>query len=188
MGKGAVRSQIDIRICFRVRERKDVDLVLGQGMLSAGWHAHTLNAPGKFLISAPEHDTPRRARAYLLTDETVQAAARQFTGIRPDPDTVTPGEYWTARDDPDALPEGADPESPPDHNKDQDAENAAETVLWSALTSAPESGVSVTDLMTVTGRGRRWVYYRLRELASSGRVVRTMRGLWRAATPGADSP
>ena len=59
MGQGAVRSQMDLRIAFRVRERKDVDLILGQGMLAAGWHAHTLNAPGKFLISAPEHGTPR---------------------------------------------------------------------------------------------------------------------------------
>ena len=75
MGQGAVRSQMDIRICFRVRERKDVDLILGQGMLAAGWHAHTLNAPGKFLISAPEHDTPRRARAYLLTDQAVADTA-----------------------------------------------------------------------------------------------------------------
>ena len=64
MGQGAVRSQMDVRICFRVRERKDVDLILGQGMLTAGWNAHTLNAPGKFLISAAEHDTPRRARAH----------------------------------------------------------------------------------------------------------------------------
>ena len=75
MGQGAVRSQMDIRICFRVRERKDVDLILGQGMLAAGWNAHTLNAPGKFLISAPEHDTPRRARAYLVTDEAVADTA-----------------------------------------------------------------------------------------------------------------
>ena len=60
MGHGAVRSQMDVRICFRVRERKDVDLILGQGMLAAGWHAHTLDAPGKFLVSAAEHDTPRR--------------------------------------------------------------------------------------------------------------------------------
>jgi DNA segregation ATPase FtsK/SpoIIIE-like protein len=29
MGRGAVRSQMDTRICFRVRERRDVDLVLG---------------------------------------------------------------------------------------------------------------------------------------------------------------
>ena len=61
MGQGAVRSQMDVRICFRVRERKDVDLIIGQGMLTAGWNAHTLNAPGKFLISAAEHDTPPRA-------------------------------------------------------------------------------------------------------------------------------
>jgi hypothetical protein len=39
--------------CFRVRGHRDVDLILGQGMLNAGWHAHTLNAPGKFLISSP---------------------------------------------------------------------------------------------------------------------------------------
>jgi DNA helicase HerA-like ATPase len=53
MGQGAVRSQMDVRICFRVRERRDVDLVLGQGMLSAGWHAQTLNAPGKFPSPRP---------------------------------------------------------------------------------------------------------------------------------------
>src|SRR6266702_2319824 len=71
MGQGAVRSQMDLRICFRVREPRDVDLVLGQGMLTAGWNAHKLNAPGKFLISAPEHDISRRARAYLVTDQMV---------------------------------------------------------------------------------------------------------------------
>jgi len=45
--------------------------------------AQTLNAPGKFLISAPEHDTPRRARAYLLTDETVSATAALHAAFRP---------------------------------------------------------------------------------------------------------
>ncbi len=53
MGQGAVRSQMDLLICFRVREPRDVDLILGQGMLRAGWDAHNLNAPGKFLVSAP---------------------------------------------------------------------------------------------------------------------------------------
>ena len=69
MGSGAVRSQMDVRICLRVRERRDVDLILGQGMLAAGWAADTLNAPGKFLISTPEHTTPRRARAYRVDDQ-----------------------------------------------------------------------------------------------------------------------
>jgi hypothetical protein len=67
-GQGAVRPQMDLRICFRVREPRDVDLVLGQGMLRVGWDAHNLNAPGKFLVSAPDMTNPRRARAYLLTD------------------------------------------------------------------------------------------------------------------------
>ena len=49
MGQGALRSQMDVRICFRVRERKDVDLILGQGMLSIGWQAHKLNAPEPLL-------------------------------------------------------------------------------------------------------------------------------------------
>jgi hypothetical protein len=80
---------MDIRISFRVRERKDVDLILGQGMLAAGWHAHTLNAPGKFLIAAAEHDTPKRAGAYLLTDQTVEAAANYYADYRPPLDAVS---------------------------------------------------------------------------------------------------
>src|SRR5271156_4318121 len=91
MGDGAVRSQMDVRISFRVRERKDVDLILGQGMLAAGWHAHTLNAPGKFLIAAAEHDTPKRARAYLLTDQTVEAAANYYAEYRPPLDPASQG-------------------------------------------------------------------------------------------------
>lgn len=51
-----------------------MDLVPGQGMLRAGWDAHNLNAPGKFLISAPGHDRPKRARAYLLTDKSAKTA------------------------------------------------------------------------------------------------------------------
>src|SRR6202044_1466161 len=89
MGQGAVRSQMDVRISFRVRERKDVDLILGQGMLAAGWHAHTLNAPGKFLIAAAEHDTPRRARAYLLTDQAVSDTANRHADLRPELDEVS---------------------------------------------------------------------------------------------------
>jgi hypothetical protein len=88
MGQGAVRSQMDVRISFRVRERKDVDLILGQGMLAAGWHAHTLNAPGKFPVAA-EHDTPKRARAYLITDQAVTSTAATYAGFRPPLDAVS---------------------------------------------------------------------------------------------------
>ena len=89
MGEGAVRSMMDIRIAFRVRERKDTDLILGQGMLTAGWKPHTLNAPGKFLISEPGHDSPMPARAYLLTDNAVAATATRYSGQRPQLDEAS---------------------------------------------------------------------------------------------------
>ncbi|MEV6149645.1 hypothetical protein AB0L53_04820 [Nonomuraea sp. NPDC052129] len=46
-------------------------------------------APGKFLISSPEHDIPRRARAYLLDDEGVQATAERHAEHRPPLDEVS---------------------------------------------------------------------------------------------------
>ncbi|MGH3279637.1 MAG: FtsK/SpoIIIE domain-containing protein, partial [Trebonia sp.] len=61
MGRNtAVRSQMDVRICLRVREPRDADLILGQGSLNSGWHAHKLTQAGEFLISDPEHGTPER--------------------------------------------------------------------------------------------------------------------------------
>jgi S-DNA-T family DNA segregation ATPase FtsK/SpoIIIE len=89
MGQGAVRSQMNIRISFRVEEQRDVDLILGQGKLKADWHAHKLNAPGKFLVSAPGHDTPRRARAYLVTDNDVQDAVARYAATRPPLDAIS---------------------------------------------------------------------------------------------------
>src|SRR5450755_4501103 len=140
MGQGALRSQMDIRISFRVRERKDVDLILGQGMQSAGWHAHRLNAPGKFLISAPEYDTPRRARAYLLTDEAVSLTVTQQASLRPELDEVSRR----------ALDEASDIYPPPlreaaSHRQAEDAQNDAgggpEALLWAALCLSSEHGV-----------------------------------------------
>lgn len=61
MGQGAVRSQMNIRISFRIQEQRDVDLILGQGMLKAGWHAHKLNTPRKFLLSSPSTAVPNHA-------------------------------------------------------------------------------------------------------------------------------
>jgi DNA segregation ATPase FtsK/SpoIIIE, S-DNA-T family len=56
-------SQMDVRICFRVREHRDVDLILRQGMLAAGRQAHTLNAPGKFLIAPVPSPSAKRSPA-----------------------------------------------------------------------------------------------------------------------------
>jgi FtsK/SpoIIIE family len=177
MGQGAVRSQMDVRISFRVRERKDVDLILGQGMLAAAWHAHTLNAPGKFLIAAAEHDTPKRARAYLLTDQVVEAAANHYADYRPPLDPVSQR----------AAEEDHYPERtvvPPDTDivTAEHGEDGPDVMLWAALVVAPPEGITVPDLMTATGMSRPWIYLRLRELAEQGHVIQVSRGRWRAIT------
>jgi S-DNA-T family DNA segregation ATPase FtsK/SpoIIIE len=181
MGQGALRSQMDVRVCFRVRERRDVDLILGQGMLAAGWQAHTLNAPGKFLISAPEHDTPRRARAYLITDQAVAETASQHAAIRPPLDEVS----MSALDE-HAREQATRPGITAEGR--EDTGGTPEALLWAALSLAPDQGIAVPDLMSATGMSRRWVYYRLRDLADAGRAVQTEQGTWRATEPEDDFP
>ncbi|MBO3752360.1 cell division protein FtsK [Streptosporangiaceae bacterium NEAU-GS5] len=185
MGSGAVRSQMDVRISFRVRERRDVDLILGQGMHRAGWHADRLDAPGKFLISAPEHDIPRRARAYLLDDDQVQRTAHRHTIRRPTLDTVS----MTALESvtgPDSL-SGNQTATRGRHFHNPDP--APEALLWDALTAAPKDGLNIADLAAATQMGRSWIYYRLQEHLRAGHAVQPSRGRWRAAAePSTDTP
>jgi S-DNA-T family DNA segregation ATPase FtsK/SpoIIIE len=177
MGQGAVRSQMNIRISFRVQEQRDVDLVLGQGMLKAGWHAHKLNAPGKFLISSPEHELPRRARAYLLTDTDVTSAAARYAPYRPRLDGISLAAL--------TRPPASSASRIVDNSQSAEPDGMAsdtEATLLGALSAAPAEGISVPELVAVTGMSRRWVYYRLRDLAASGQAIQTTRGLWRAAS------
>jgi S-DNA-T family DNA segregation ATPase FtsK/SpoIIIE len=182
MGEGAVRSQMDIRLCFRVRERKDVDLVLGQGMLRSGWDAHNLNAPGKFLVSAPENDTPTRARAYLVTDQAVTDTAARYADSRPELDEVSRQALDAVNDSPTAT----DPAGIQDaHGKPKGPEDASTTnddALWLALLLAPDVGTEIGELMRITGMKRTKLYRHLREHGKAGRVVQVSRGHWRART------
>jgi S-DNA-T family DNA segregation ATPase FtsK/SpoIIIE len=178
MGQGAVRSQMDVRVSFRVRERRDVDLILGQGMLKAGWQAHTLDAPGKFLISAPEHDTPRRARAYLLTDDAVTETARRYAGLRPPLDEISQRAITEPYVGP--QPTGTHTPSPDDRGgyvRDPDL------ALWDALTGAPDQGIPLAHLMIASGMSRRTLYRRLKDHIRAGRVTQVSHGRYRATNP-----
>jgi S-DNA-T family DNA segregation ATPase FtsK/SpoIIIE len=146
-------------------------------MLAAGWHAHKLNAPGKFLIAAAEHDTPKRARAYLITDQAVEATADHYADIRPALDEVSrraveelhSSERTVVSPDSDAMTADGAAAGP-------------DAMLWVALVLAPKEGVAVPDLMTATGMSRPWIYLRLRELAEQDHVTQVTRGRWRAVT------
>lgn len=182
MGRGAVRSQMDVRVCLRVRERRDVELILGQGMLAAGWTAHTLDAPGKFLLSSEGHDRPRRARAYLVTDEDVRAEATRWAPIRPALDELSAAALSAAHDAAEDDPGEVVDAEIVDDSTDPDA------ALWAALCTAPDTGVSVPELMMTTGMGRTWIYDRLQSHATAGRAEQVSRGRWRAADPHRERP
>jgi len=186
MGQGTLRSQMDVRMSFRVRERRDVDLILGQGMLAAGWQAHTLNAPGKFLISAPEHDTPRRARCYLVSDDDVAFAAAGHAPYRPTLDVVSLAAIGQrARTNPDE-PRLSGVQTDADIAADVPVDDGSTpvTMLWAALSLAPPDGATVPVLMMASGMSRPWVYQRLADLVRAGQVYQTSRGRWRAVRDG----
>jgi hypothetical protein len=181
-----VRSQMDTRICFRVRERKDVDLILGQGMLAAGWHAHALDAPGKFLVSAPEHTTPKRARAYLVTDDYVARIVARYGPHRPPLDDVSRGALNLGPAVAERAPRylaGAqrDPDEPGDTPDGNDS-TTPEGALWLALCTAPDEGADIAELMRLSGMTRPTLYRHLAAHAQAGRAIQVSRGRWRATT------
>jgi DNA segregation ATPase FtsK/SpoIIIE, S-DNA-T family len=180
MGKNtAVRSQMDIRICLRVREPRDADLILGAGMLNSGWHAHKLTQPGEFLISSPEHAMPERNRAYLLTDARRDYHASQCAPLRP---RLAPSQPGTP-DTPQTAPQP--PQTAPEDPAGDGGSPRPDTALWDALVDARPEGVSVAELEAACGMGRSWVYYRLQAHARAGRAIQVRRGYWRAARPSA---
>ncbi len=165
MGGGTTRSQMSVRICLRVRERRDVDLILDKGMLAAGWHAHILDAPGKFYVYADGLTQPRRARGYLVTDDHVHATAARYAPTRPALDQMSA----CAINEPQDVIEGDVVE---DHDPD--------LTLWTALKNAPDDGLSIPELMHRTGMRRTWIYDRLQTHAAAERAQQVTRGRWRA--------
>jgi S-DNA-T family DNA segregation ATPase FtsK/SpoIIIE len=155
-------------------------------MLKAGWDAHNLNAPGKFLISAPGHDRPKRARAYLLTDEVVADTAAYYAGNRPVLDEGSRRAIDSAR-----WTRAESPESAPESGNSGEAEETPETMdgaLWQALCAAPAEGWPTSELMRITGWKRTKLYRHLREYAEAGRAIQVSRGRWRAQAPEEPSP
>lgn len=45
----------------------------------------------------------------------------------------------------------------------------------------PPEGIPVREIITATGMSRRWVFYRLQQMATEGLAVQVARGFWWAA-------
>jgi S-DNA-T family DNA segregation ATPase FtsK/SpoIIIE len=172
MGGNAIRSQMDVRICLRVRERRDTDLILGTGSLAAGWDAHALTLPGTFYLSDPEHTVPQRARARLITTEQIAAHSARYA-LPPAGESGPQAGVRPAEPPPDASAVPGPDDSP----------SEAAGALWEALSAAGPDGAAIADLMAETGMTRPTLYRHLAAHARAGRARQTRRGYWTAAPP-----
>jgi hypothetical protein len=90
------------------------------------------------ICAAPGHDRPKRARAYLLSDEVVAATAAHYSHNRPRLDDVSRQAIYSA-----SRPHAPSPDSGPAQANSPATGDAAETTddaLWSALCAAPQEG------------------------------------------------
>ena len=144
--------------------------------------------PGKFLISAAEHDTPRRARADLVTDDDVARTTARYGWDRPHLDSISLGALRRS-------PAPAEPvpwylvNAPGDAGEPRETTGAyepttQEDALWVALRDAPDDGADIAELMRASGMTRPTLYRHLAAHADAGRAVQVSRGRWRAARAG----
>jgi DNA segregation ATPase FtsK/SpoIIIE, S-DNA-T family len=175
------RTQMTARIALGVVEPRDGELILGAGRLGAGWRPDRLGGLGYFLVLVPgQHEQPRPARAYWLTDAAVTSVASQSGTVQRatlDAASVT---AENAREEPREA--ASDPAGGTGVRAvDPDA------ALLAALRDAPRTGVSAEELAVRIGRRRTWVYKRLHAHAAAGRAVRLRPGRWaaRRGAPGA---
>jgi hypothetical protein len=60
-------SALTVRVCLRVTEPADGDLILGRGKAKQGYRPDLLDSPGKLLAwDPPDHTRPIPAKAYTL--------------------------------------------------------------------------------------------------------------------------
>lgn len=65
LGTVNVRTQLSTRICLRVQESADTNLILGAGSTHDGWRGERLGPPGSLLLRTTDSESrPRPGRAY----------------------------------------------------------------------------------------------------------------------------
>jgi hypothetical protein len=164
---------------------------VGQGRVRPLCQAHNLNAPGKFFVFAPEHGTPRRARAYLVTDDDVARVVAHYSPHRPQLDGISRSALSLGPAAGPAVAEAVpwylvnapqgDEDEPADIPDDADT-TTPEGAPWLALCTAPGEGADIAELMRLSGMTRPTQYRHLAVHIDAGRAVQVSRGRWRATT------
>jgi S-DNA-T family DNA segregation ATPase FtsK/SpoIIIE len=171
------RTQMTVRVALAVLETRDGELILGTGRLGAGWRPDRLSGKGYFLVLAPgQHDLPRIARAYWLTDPAVRAVAGRASGQRAVLDPTSAQAAAGGQEPSEAV-------RPPGDEADGSGADP-DAALLAVLRDAPRAGLSADELAARLGHGRTWIYKRLSANAEAGNVVRLRRGRWAATRRG----
>jgi DNA segregation ATPase FtsK/SpoIIIE, S-DNA-T family len=196
LGGGALRAQLTVRVCLRVTEPADGELILGRGKAKQGYRPDLLDAPGKLLAwDPPDHTRPVPAKAYTLDRSRIRrivaGAQDPVPALDPDsaaalaePDTPeqTPPERGTApqgRITPAARERSQATDEPLAVLPEDAGDGDPLAVLWVALRAAGPRGAKVAELAHAVGRAKTWVYERLQELHRQGVVERAGHGRWR---------
>jgi hypothetical protein len=183
-----------VRVCLRVTEPGDGELILGRGKAKQGYRPDLLDAPGKLLAwDPPDHTRPVPAKAYTLDRARIRQLVAGAQAPVPELDSDSAAAL-AERDAPDqpppehgTAPQGrttpAHPERPqaPDGPPTaiEDAGDDPLAALLAALQAAGPRGAKVAELAHTVGRAKTWVYERLQELARQGQVERAGHGRWR---------
>jgi S-DNA-T family DNA segregation ATPase FtsK/SpoIIIE len=203
LGGGALRAQLAIRICLRVTEPADGELILGRGKAKQGYRPDLLDAPGKLLVwDPPDHTRPVPAKAYTLDRPRIR---RLTTTAGP---AVVPaldrgsaatlgapgGQDGQDEQDDAGLAAGPAGPAPLVSPRRPSADTAPVPVpagdgdplaaLRTCLHAAGAHGAKVAELAAAIGREKTWVYERLQDLARQGAVERAGHGRWRLTHPG----
>jgi S-DNA-T family DNA segregation ATPase FtsK/SpoIIIE len=202
LGGGALRAQLTVRVCLRVTEPADGELILGRGKAKQGYRPDLLDAPGKLLAwDPPDHTRPIPAKAYTLDRPRIRQLVTGAQGPVPelDPDSAAAlGEHDAAgpsRPEPGTAPEGRTTAAHPARSQAQDNPRTVNepagdgdplAALWAALQAAEPRGAKVAELAHTVGRAKTWVYERLQELHRQGQVERAGHGRWRISTSPSD--
>jgi S-DNA-T family DNA segregation ATPase FtsK/SpoIIIE len=203
LGGGALRAQLTVRICLRVTEPRDGELILGQGKSKLGYRPDLLDAPGKLLIwDPPDHTRPIPAKVLHVDRARIPrllAAAGPAAVPDLDPATATGIAAAAGQRASSAGRATAPVPEPPRQPAPSPVSASGSTVpvpapagdgdplaaLRTCLRAAGPRGAKVAELAAAIGRAKTWVYERLQELERQGEVERAGHGRWRITHPNA---
>jgi len=85
----AARKQYQVRIGLHCSQTGTINVILGAGAQGKGWRLDELRHKGSFMIKSREHNHPRAARAYYITDQMIAEMVNRWASEMPELDNLS---------------------------------------------------------------------------------------------------